>query len=149
MSEEQKPKKPRSKYQPHSPRSLENLKKNQYKPGQSGNPGGKPPDPITKAIKLLSTQDYIDVINVMVESPMSELKKLIEDPKSSSLKVGLARSILKAIQKGEYNVFEKLTDRLIGPVSTKLQVEAKTESIVTLVDEAKIEAILKKLENDI
>jgi len=97
----------------------------------------------------MSTQDYIVVVNTMVEKPMSELKKIIEDPTSSSLKVGLARSILKAIQKGEYNVFERLTDRLVGPVTSKLQVDSKNESVVTIVDEAKIEAILKKLENDI
>lgn len=162
MSEE-KPKKPRSKFQPKSPRSLENLKKNQFKPGQSGNPGGVSANPVLAALRKITIESYQEIIDLACRGNVEELRTIAESIKIlskkdatkaeldrarsfSTIQVGIARSLYKAVGDGDWDVIEKIISRLIGPMEAKLNITSN--NVVRIFDRAQIAAANKQLEDE-
>jgi len=90
--------KPQSKYA-HGchPNSIENLKRYQWKPGQSGNPGGRP-----------KGRSIIEEVKMMLGK------------KDGQLAEALASVLLQQALRGHFRFFKELLDRIDGPVANRL-----------------------------
>lgn len=86
-----------------------------FKPGQSGNPKGRPKR-ITTLLKEqgLSKDDIIAGINCLINLDKKKLSELINDPGQPVWLVNLATAIQKDIQKGRVVTIDMALDRLIG-----------------------------------
>jgi len=86
----------------------------QFKPGQSGNPGGRPKvDEEFKRIRILTTQELSNIATLMLEGSIDDLKAIQNDPKSSVLRVMLASMAIKGLQGSEKH-YNALLDRIVG-----------------------------------
>ena len=86
-----------------------------FKPGESGNPGGRP----RKYISTLKEQGYKlsevnDAIQVLISMDLEELKTVYTNPRSTVLEVTIAGAIKKSIEKGSLYSIEALLSRVYG-----------------------------------
>lgn len=128
-------------------------KHTQFKKGQSGNPeGGRLHNPITKALKNLTVESYREVIEKVCTGNIAELQRMIEDPSTSALQVGVARAFVKAMQAGDYQTIERIAERIVGKIPDELNVISKNMNAninSKPVDRKEVIDILKKLEGDV
>lgn len=76
-------------------RQRETIKPFQFKPGKSGNPGGRPKKtPLTEA-----------------------LQRIVQDPQAADK---LAKSIVKEANKGNHKAFKEIADRVEGKVANRV-----------------------------
>ena len=76
--------------------AIKNEHLNQYKPGESGNPNGRP----RKIVSLLKDQGYKlseinDTLMALLSMDMNELKEAFENPKATVLEKAVAGAIRK------------------------------------------------------
>lgn len=92
-----------------------------FKPGQSGNPGGRP----RKYISQLKEQGYkLSEVNDAIQALMSmdekELREVLENEKATVLEKTVAKAMLKSLEKGTLYSMETLLSRVYGkPVEKK------------------------------
>lgn len=91
----------------------DNLKS--YKPGESGNPNGRP----RKIYTILKNKGYSkdDVRTVFQELSFytpAELKKAIKDPKTPAIMLIAAKAMEAASGKGEYSKVREIIEQAIG-----------------------------------
>lgn len=128
------------------------MKAKQFKPGQSGNPKGRPPlSPIQRALKNLTIESYREVIEAVCTGNIDNLKQMVEDPKTSALQVGVARAFMKAIQAGDYAVIERIAERIVGKIPDELKVSSSNinANLNATIDKQKLKAALEQLEKDV
>lgn len=126
-----------------------NIEPHQFKPGESGNPHGRPPlNPIQKALRELTIKTYRDVIEAVLVGNIDQLKVFITDPKSPAIKVGVATALLKAIKAGDYTVIERITERIVGKIPDVVKLESRNTHI-NKIDPVKLKAALDQLEEDV
>lgn len=93
-------------------------KKTRFKPGQSGNPGGRPRKLLTIAAGLhqggLSRSQLNDMIKALGGMTLNELKAVATDPKSLALEVAVANAIRNDIQNGRLQNVETVLSRSFG-----------------------------------
>lgn len=105
-----------------------------FKPGESGNPAGKPRGLLTKAqVKTLVSQYW--------SAPTSELVDVMEDPSAPAGEKWIASIMLQGIKRGDANRLSYLLDRVIGKVGvdeeTAAEVRATAENAAQLWLEAR------------
>ncbi len=84
-------------------------KHSQFKPGQSGNPSGRP--------KGLLTADQVSaLISRLAVLTLDELKLIQQDPKAEMHRRIIATEIVTALEKADYGRLEALFMRGIGKV---------------------------------
>ncbi len=88
---------------------------NQFKPGESGNPNGRP----RKIVSLLKDQGYKlseinDTLMALLSMDMNELKEAFENPKATVLEKAVAGAIRKSIEKGSLYNIETIITRAMG-----------------------------------
>lgn len=94
-----------------------------FKPGQSGNPGGKPKGLITKA--------QIEVIFQQIAlKNRDELEALRDDRLSPMLHSVVASAILKAHEKGDMITLEAIMARAVGKVKDEVDTTTRNEDSV-------------------
>jgi hypothetical protein len=104
----------------------------QFKPGQSGNPGGKP--------KGILTNDKIQgVIGRFADMTRDELQAVIQNQKSSMLEITVASILAQAAKGGDYTRLEFLLSRTIGKVKDQLEVSTVKPYIVERLDGTTLE----------
>lgn len=106
-----------------------------FKPGQSGNPTGKPKDsPELRKLKNLTKQELVDVATMVVKGNLPDLKDIARDPTAPVVRVMLAAVCIKIIQKGDMSALNILLDRLVGKVKDELYLTTDNppQIIVTL-----------------
>ena len=92
-----------------------------WKPGQSGNPeGGRKHNPEKKRIKKVTNELLQDLVDLALSGNVSELKRIIADPTSPALKVGIATALFTAIKKGDWKTLESIVERIVGKVPVKV-----------------------------
>ena len=97
----------------------------QFKPGQSGNPNGMPPiDPEIKEARKFTKARYEGVIHRVMAMSIEEIKAFIATGEGDVLETIIATCLMKSMAKGDVKTLEKFTDRVIGPVTKKLSVNA-------------------------
>ena len=83
----------------------------QFKPGQSGNPGGRPPLPEEiKRLRKLTKKEFADIAEMVIKGSWDELEKIAKDKSETVLRVKLARGILNET----YKTFDEILSRIIG-----------------------------------
>lgn len=136
------------------PRSAKHLAKHQFKKGKSGNPrGAQLHNPALKALKKLTVDTYRDVIEAVCSGNIALLAQMAEgkDPKMSALQVGVARAFYAAIQKGDYEVIERIAQRIVGKIPDELNVVSKNLNAnvnTKPIDRKEVKDIVTKLEGD-
>ena len=121
------------------------------KKGETKNPNGRyAGNTIKNALARLTLDTYRDVINVVIGGDLASLKAMVTDPKSTALQVGIATSFIKAIQRGDYAVIERIAERIVGKIPERVQVQSVNEHNTTVsFDEKTLKAALEKLNDDI
>src|SRR6056297_2737108 len=103
-------------------------KKTRFKPGHKGNPHGRPKKLKTKLKKEgLKESQIKDITTEMLNMNVSELKKIVTDPKSTAYELMIANAIKTAVSKGDITqVFGHILPRVFGQPkeSKKLELES-------------------------
>lgn len=133
---------------PHKSKINAVMKAHQFKKGKSGNPGGLPKNPAVTALRNLTIKEYREVIELALVSNLEALAKLANDPATSAVQMGVARALMNAVKKGDFDIIERLATRIVGKIPDKLEVTSKNESAITILDQAKVAEANKNLEND-
>lgn len=99
-----------------------------FKPGQSGNPNGRP----RKYVSLLKEQGYKvseinDTIQAMMSMDLEELKSVWDNPKATVLEKTIAAAMRKSLEKGSLYSLETLLTRVYGKPKEIVDMTNKTE----------------------
>ncbi len=104
-----------------------------WKPGESGNPNGRPKDPPeVKEIKLLTKQYFKEIGSLIVLGNIDELERIAQDRKQPVIKVMIAAVAVKAMSKGDMVAIDMLLNRLIGKVKEEVELSGQVNTIVRL-----------------
>ncbi len=108
-----------------------NQAKTLFKKGQSGNPSGRPVNPLRKALRKFTIKEYRKAIELAVQGDVEKLERIATARSGVSvLRVGVARSLLKAIRKGDWSTFEAIAARIVGKIPDHLILEGDPEKPV-------------------
>jgi hypothetical protein len=81
----------------------------------NGNPNGRPPLPAAvKELRKLTTKEFIERINKYLYLSKDKLRDGIGSGKIEVLDLVIRNSLIKCIEKGDYYMFDKMMERLIG-----------------------------------
>lgn len=131
------------------PRNTKGLKP--FKPGQSGNPGGRPktPEDLREGRKL-NQHELERVINKLLYLDKGQLQEVVRNPETPMLELIAASILAQAAQKGDQQRLEFVLQRMIGKVKDQLEVTTPTPFIVVRQsgDQVVMGAEVKKLEGN-
>lgn len=86
-----------------------------FKPGQSGNPKGRPKTrEDLKKVKLMSGQDVRRLLQKLLDMPRKDLVAMVKDPETPQMELMIARVIDQGLQAGNPQMLNFLFDRTIG-----------------------------------
>jgi hypothetical protein len=103
---------------PHPPKEY------QFKPGKSGNPGGKPVETEEqKRLRRLTKAELAECASWLVKGNIDQIRAIVKDPKASILQVWVASLVIKSIEKGDADSWDKVMNRIVGKVKDELSVE--------------------------
>lgn len=107
-----------------------------YKPGQSGNPSGKP--------KYAYSADQVKArMQKLMAEPMSALKALNESESISGMDAMIVACIIEGRRTGDFNRLNGLLDRIVGKVTDKSEVKVEATKADEFLDGIPKEALLK------
>jgi hypothetical protein len=94
-----------------------------FKPGESGNPNGRP----RKYVSILKEQGYKlseinDTLMALLSMDIQELKEVFENPKATVLEKAVAGAIRRAIEKGSLYNIETIITRAMGKPKEQVDV---------------------------
>ena len=113
-----------------------------FQPGQSGNPKGRPRDPLDlHLVKSLNQGDFKLIIQRLLDMSPEELAS----HHGTSLEMVIKSGILKAIETGDLTKLQSSFDRLFGKVTEKLEVDARHEIVNQEQEEKKIQELIAKI----
>jgi hypothetical protein len=106
-----------------------------YKPGQSGNPNGRP----RKYVSLLKEQGYKlaeinDTIQAMMSMDLDELKTVWDNPKATILEKTIAAAMRKSLEKGSLYSLETLLTRVYGKPKEQMDIQTDNRIEIVFVD---------------
>lgn len=120
-----------------------------WKPGQTGNPGGSSKLQQERAAIRKITRDKLkDLVDLALDSNLAELQRIVKDPTSPALKVGVATSLAAAIKKGDWGTLQSIVDSLLGKVPDKLKVESSSIVRLAECDKAALKEAMEEFDND-
>lgn len=95
--------------------SAHNLKQWQFKPGQSGNPKGRPVlPPELRAIKILTPLELSAYVSKYAKMPAIEMKEAVLNPTLPMIELVIANIFMRAVEQGDYQRLAFLLDRAVG-----------------------------------
>jgi hypothetical protein len=118
-----------------------------WKPGESGNPKGRPKKPVLQMkVQGYKLCEINDTIQLMCSMTADELKKIWENPQATILEKTIASALRKGIEKGNLDSVETLLNRVYGKPKEKVDITTGGEKINE--PKIQIEVIIPKKEND-
>lgn len=112
--------------------NIKNLKN--FKKGQSGNPAGRPPDALNRVMKKLTKNELEEIANLIVKGTVAELKKIAQSKNTQALRVMFAAIVVKIIERGDMDAFDKLLNRLIGKVKDDVDITSNAGTPTVIVN---------------
>jgi hypothetical protein len=114
----------------------DNIKQHEFKPGESGNPNGRP----RKYVSDLKAQGYKlsevnDAIQALMSMDLEELKEVAQNPKATVLEVTIAMAIKKSIDRGSLYSIETLLTRVYGKPKELTEASGTQKIIVEYVNQ--------------
>lgn len=101
-----------------------------WKPGQSGNPSGRPKlPPELLAIKALTPEELRRYVSKYARMANGELNALVEARSIPVLELAIARIFQESINKGDFMRLNFLLERAIGKVEVAKTDDATAESL--------------------
>jgi len=109
---------------PKKKRGNPNIKNHGFKPGQSGNPGGKEkmPEELQKANKL-SAKRFIEYVNKYINMNKESLNKDLNRPEATMLELLVGGMIARAVKEQDPARANFILDRTIGKVIEKMEID--------------------------
>lgn len=106
-------------------------KHTQFKPGQSGNPGGKVklPEDIREARKL-NQHELERIINKYLYMDRESVKAAISNPATPMMELMVASIVAQAAQKGDHQRLDFVLNRLVGKVRDQIDVRQVTPFVI-------------------
>ena len=100
-----------------------------FRPGQSGNPSGRPalPEDI-KAVRALNRVELERVLNKYLFMTVSEIKAVVSDPGVTALELMVASLVVKSVELADTNRISFLLDRLGFVVTHKVDMKTDINS---------------------
>ena len=106
--------------------------KTSYKKGKEPGPGRTPLSPEVKALRKLTTNEFLTLLNKLLKMTKSEIVKLIQDPQTPMLEVYLGSVLVYGTKRGDYPTLDKILDRAIGKVPVKLVGDSDNPITITV-----------------
>lgn len=126
-----------------------------FQPGNPGGPGPTPTPPDLKETQKLTRVKVARLMNKYSHLSVQELRKIVQDPNTLAIDALVCSVLGTGISKGDHQRLTFLLDRLIGPVTQKVQhsgsIKTGDKSYEDLTDEeldAKIKERIKELKTD-
>lgn len=126
----------------------QNIEKYKFKPGQCGNPNGRPknraPEKLAKVMGKSKVKKYYGLTNEEVEYwelslislRLDEITALAKDPDIPVYVRGLSMAILTETKRGETKTLDKLREHVYGRAKQQLELTGRiTTSVEELTDE--------------
>lgn len=92
-----------------------------WKPGQSGNPSGKPRG--DRSIKILTNEQVKEIMDVVLTNDIERLDEIKKSKSSSTLQAWIAAIALRGLRDGDPARLEALLRRTVGTVKESISVE--------------------------
>lgn len=107
-----------------------------FKPGQSGNPSGRPklPEDIKKS-RRMNQIEVARILNRFVNLSLDELKAEMNNPETRAMELMIGKVMIKAMTDGDHTRFNFILDRMIGKVTDKVEHTLPKPTVIKLVDE--------------
>ena len=104
--------------------------KTRFKPGKSGNPGGMPIETEEqKRLRRLTKAELAECASWLVKGNVDQIRTIAKDPKASILQVWVAALVIKSIEKGDADSWDKIMNRIVGKVKDELSVEGNAVKV--------------------
>lgn len=100
--------------------------KSSFKPGQSGNPGGRPRESqIERLVKKLTKETYAELVNLLMSSTEQEVMDYLNGPNVPLEQTLFIRHILDLAEKPNWVAYDKYLDRRIGKVKEEMDLSIR------------------------
>lgn len=118
--------------------------KTRFKKGMSGNAGGRPKlSPELKAIKALTSEEYIRTISKHLRKNKKQLLDTLQDANSTVLDMVICSTFAKVIKDGDIYRAECMFTRMLGKVTDKVEVLHPEPVVIEKSDGVQIELGVK------
>lgn len=109
-------------------------KQHRWKPGQSGNPKGKPKYCDEPRIKELTETEFRRICNKFLYIDLPGLKLVLEDKINppTTLEAMIGTRIIKACQQNDHRTLQFFLERLVGKPKQIFQFQGDKENPVTI-----------------
>lgn len=125
---------------------IKNLKP--WKPGQTGNPEGRPPlPPEVKEARRFNKTTLEEIVNKYLWMSLDGLRKSLADEQLPAVEGWMVSIITKGRTTGEWSGFEWIAQRLVGKVKEQVEVSMVKPYIVHRADGTALE-LGAKVEKD-
>lgn len=126
-------------------------KHSRFKKGKSGNPeGGRKHNPAVRALGKLTVDKYREVIQLVLEGKVQDLKDMAENENTPAIQVGIAVSFLKAIKNGDYAVIERIAERIVGKIPDEIKIQPMTiNQKVSVIDKTELAKAMLALHEEV
>lgn len=110
-------------------------KEKRFKPGQSGNPGGRPklPEDIKKA-RQLNQVEFERAVNRFLYMTREEMQATLKDPATPMIEIMIGSIMAQGAQKGDQLRLEFVLNRIIGKVQDRIEVKTPEPFVVHMSD---------------
>jgi hypothetical protein len=96
-------------------------KKGTFKPGQSGNPKGRPPlTPEEKAVRKITNEALEEIADLILSNDKPSLLTIAASQTDPAIRVIYAKAAVNAMSKGDVPTLELILNRLVGKAPDKV-----------------------------